>query len=625
MLEIEDVSWSNFLSYGDSITKVDLRNLGQVLISGEILPTHRSAKGERYDPTAKNHNFSNGAGKSSIPNAILWCIFGRTMHKAAPGAKVVNWHGDGRCWVEINLKGGDRITRTITKEGKTELIFVRDGDETRLTSDTLATTKLQQQKLNREFMLDWDFFCGSSFFNQYSRPWMEMNDQGRKQAMERELHIDRFSLYGTISGEKATYLDQRLNAIKAVLSGLEQDLKRSTTELEKHQITLEGYEGEREIRIARELTSMKETIADRDSIKLPDLDALKARWEIVAQVRAKIKTMRAEGSTYSITADKYRLDIESLTRRREDVRAKIRKWEQRDGKVCNQCEQTVPHEHASGKIEPLQEEIEEISILSEKAERSRAVAIAEMKKRTDGADGIEVRLNAKLPKLTLQEALIPHKEWKNLDEEIKRRTRRIDEISAETNPHHIAIADSTARLNRTKAQIEKLKSESEELIALRRHYTYIQRSYTDRKCIKSLAIAEHLPFVNSRLAYYLDVFELDLVMQFTNALGIESNKWGYEFYCGGERKRTDLAIMFAMFDLHEKMYGRQSNIMVLDEVDGRLDGSGIAALIQIIKNDLAYKVDTILVISHKPEMRDVFPRQIHVVRDGEFSRLEEIR
>jgi DNA repair exonuclease SbcCD ATPase subunit len=98
--------------------------------------------------------------------------------------------------------------------------------------------------------------------------------------------------------------------------------------------------------------------------------------------------------------------------------------------------------------------------------------------------------------------------------------------------------------------------------------------------------------------------------------------WGYEFESGGERKRTDVSFMFAMFDLHERMYGRQSNIVVLDEVDGRMDDDGVASLINIIKNDIANKVESVLVISHKNLMKDVFDKEIHVKRTDRFSVIE---
>lgn len=81
--------------------------------------------------------------------------------------------------------------------------------------------------------------------------------------------------------------------------------------------------------------------------------------------------------------------------------------------------------------------------------------------------------------------------------------------------------------------------------------------------------------------------------------------------------------MLAMFDFHEQMYGRQCNLLVLDEVDGRLDDDGIDSLINIIKNDLAPKVETILIISHRNLMHDTFPRELKVTRTDRFSQILE--
>jgi DNA repair exonuclease SbcCD ATPase subunit len=97
--------------------------------------------------------------------------------------------------------------------------------------------------------------------------------------------------------------------------------------------------------------------------------------------------------------------------------------------------------------------------------------------------------------------------------------------------------------------------------------------------------------------------------------------WGYEFESGGERKRTDVAFMLAMFDFHEQMYGRQCNVLVLDEVDGRMDDDGIDSLISIIKNDLASRVETVLIISHRNMMFDTFEREIKVTRKERYSYL----
>lgn len=622
LIEIESVTWRNFISYGDYTTELQLADLGQCLITGEVL---KPRGGQDAFELARDKELSNGAGKSNVPNAILWGLFGRTMHRAAPGTKVINWYSQGDCAVEITFKNRDRITRTISREGRTELIYTREGNETRYAADTIATTKLQQQKLNREFGLDWDLFTGHAFLTQYNRPWMEMPDQARKQAMERMLHVDRFTLYGQVAGEKATKLDQERAKYRARLAGLDADLMRVDEDLEGLRETLNGYEAAKEGRHREALRRADEAAGKRDAIQLPDIVKVTAQWEVVTKVRGKVTELLSEAQRHRERANVHRLDRDSQRRQAEDYQARIARWEQKLGKECIQCEQAVPQDHVAGKVEPLQSKVAEWETMAEGSEQQRLAAAAAAATKDREASDLKERLEAKLPKLTIQDAQYAHREWRIHDKEVYRHRLEAEAILAEVNPHHVAITRTEKRKAALYTEKTGLTDTVEEYTSLWKHWTYIQKAHSDRKKMKSFAIAPHLDYVNSRLAYYLDVFELDLSMQFTTSLGIENSKWEYDFYCGGERKRTDLAIMFAMFDLHEKMYGRQSNIMVLDEVDGRMDGAGIQSLIQIIKNDLSTKVETLLIISHKSNLRDVFSRQIHIKRDGRYSQLAEVR
>jgi DNA repair exonuclease SbcCD ATPase subunit len=120
-------------------------------------------------------------------------------------------------------------------------------------------------------------------------------------------------------------------------------------------------------------------------------------------------------------------------------------------------------------------------------------------------------------------------------------------------------------------------------------------------------------------------------MEFTPTLAVLPSKWDYHLCSGGERKRIDMAIMFALYDLYIHMYGQQCNIMVLDEVDGRLDADGIQAFINIIYNDFSGsnadsrpKPGSILIISHRSEMLDAFPSKILVKKSQGFSFIESV-
>ena len=173
-------------------------------------------------------------------------------------------------------------------------------------------------------------------------------------------------------------------------------------------------------------------------------------------------------------------------------------------------------------------------------------------------------------------------------------------------------------------QIKTTGSKLAKLDKLLLHYNYICRAYTDRRKIKSYMLSEYIPYLNGRIEYYCGRFGLDLKIEFTDALGTKNEKWGYDSFSGGECKRFDVAMMFAMFDLHTLMYGRQCNIIVFDEIDGRLDIRGAEAFVDVLKTDFADKVDSIFVISQRPDMRGVLPSEIKIVSEDRLSRIAEI-
>lgn len=231
---------------------------------------------------------------------------------------------------------------------------------------------------------------------------------------------------------------------------------------------------------------------------------------------------------------------------------------------------------------------------------------------------------SKTPEMTVDAARMVIDNWHRCDDSIQRYRNEMDKILSEQNVYAQSLDDLKTRIATVQAQVNDLQAVVDRDNLLWAHYKYINRVYSDRNKIKSIAFKEQLPFINNRLKYYFDVFGLDIKLTITDNLSVESDKWSYDFESGGERKRTDVAFMLALFDFHEYMYGRQSNILVLDEVDGRMDNDGIESLISVIKNDIATRVETILIVSHRDLMHDTFAREIRVTRKNRFSTLELI-
>jgi DNA repair exonuclease SbcCD ATPase subunit len=199
----------------------------------------------------------------------------------------------------------------------------------------------------------------------------------------------------------------------------------------------------------------------------------------------------------------------------------------------------------------------------------------------------------------------------------------IEKIKIEVNPYQNIMDKLLIDLNKIKEERKQLSAKIGDLNKLERHLAYIQHVYSDRRCIKSFVLSELVPFFNERIKYYLDTFECETLFEFNSFLQIKNDKWPYELWSGGEKKRIDVAIMLAIHDLHESIYEKQCNIIIFDEVDGKLDVNGVNLFVNLLQKD--FSGSNVLVISHKDQMKDMFPTKILIKNIDKMSYLEEVR
>lgn len=595
MLEISKITLQNFLSYGDYETTLELDSLNTCLILGEL------ADGEDMDVSEN----SNGAGKSAVVNAILWCLFGRTMHKSNPGDKVINYYTGKNCKVEILFKNGDKLIRTRNCDGHNDLLLIKDGQDV-----SLGTTKMQQAMLNKELGLDWDLFCGSTFFSQFGGSWMSMSDMKRKEALEREFHMDRIKIYATIAKEKRDKAEAEQSRVQNEIMRNQALITQYQREIDNLAEASDNFESEKRNRLEDAVLTYKRLKESRDSIELIDIDILKQKHAEVDALEDRLRTHERAISNLTKQYNKLLVEIDHKA-------ALIRKWKSK-GDFCPSCEQSIPESHIKDKIGDPQKELRD---LKDKANQLDA----DISSKSEKLELAWTKVKAKRPEMTIADATRNNDEWERRNENLNTQSLAIKKIKEEKNHYGRSIDNIKSEIEKCRSIIDDLDNRVSKLDTILNHLSYIYKAYHDRRKIKSHILQEYVPYLNERVAHYLNMFKIsDLKIEFTNALSIKSNLWGYEFYSGGERKRVDVSIMLALFDLHYIMYGRQCNIMVFDEVDQHLDKKGAEIFADLIRSDFASKVDTILVISHRPDMKGMFSTEITVRREDRFSKIYEV-
>lgn len=101
----------------------------------------------------------------------------------------------------------------------------------------------------------------------------------------------------------------------------------------------------------------------------------------------------------------------------------------------------------------------------------------------------------------------------------------------------------------------------------------------------------------------------------------EAGRRPYELYSGGEAFRVNFAIRVALSTLLARRAGTRLQTLVIDEGFGTQDNRGRDGLIEAIRA-IEPDFQTILVITHIPELKEMFPTRIEVVKLPEGSRVQ---
>lgn len=100
----------------------------------------------------------------------------------------------------------------------------------------------------------------------------------------------------------------------------------------------------------------------------------------------------------------------------------------------------------------------------------------------------------------------------------------------------------------------------------------------------------------------------------------EAGKRPYQLYSGGEAFRINFAVRVALSKLLARRAGASIDMLVIDEGFGTQDSQGRDGLIEAL-HSIEADFQTILVITHIGEIRDMFPSRIDVVKTDRGSQV----
>ena len=569
MLTFKTITWKNFLSTGNHPTSVSLDSDNTSLIIG-----------------------TNGAGKSTILDALTFSLYGKSFRKINKG-QLINTTNEKNCIVEIEFTVNS--TEWRVERGIKPNIFkiYRDGEELNQNSSAIDQQKWLEQnvlKMNYKSFTQIVILGSSSFV-----PFMQLPTNSRREVVEDLLDIKIFSSMNEI-------VKGRLRLVKDEIKTLELKKDNLKDKVEMQKNFIQQIEDKSQEDIAVKEKNINHLLTEEN-------DLMNKNEEInndVVVLQTKMTSLEGSASKlreYGNIKGKLSQKISGIVKEHKFFT---------ENRVCPTCSQDIEETFRVNRISDSQSKAEEL----QKGYTELMDAIKKEEERESQFQQISGDLSKLLNGITQNNTHINgcQKQIKRLEHEIQTITSQI----ANRNTEHGKLEEFRNNLQDTFETI----SEKKEKI------TYLDFTYNLLKDggVKTQIIKKYLPIINQQANKYLQMmdfyinFKLD--EEFTETIESPIHEdFTYQSFSEGEKMRIDLALLFTWREIARMKNSVNTNLLIMDEVfDSSLDGFGTEEFLKIIR--FVIKDANIFVISHKEGLEDKFDNVIKFEKQGNFSRIE---
>jgi DNA repair exonuclease SbcCD ATPase subunit len=590
-LEFLSIAFRNFKSYGNNLTTIDLSAITNTLITGENL-----------DDTS-NGTTSNGSGKTTIRDAIIYAIYDESIEDISKDG-LVNNINNKNMEVFFEFKRNDthyKIHRTRkTKAGAAgnNTYFYIDG------VDKTEAGKVNQQILN---VIGMPFELGVRVltFSTSLKSFLSLKGPEKTEFMELLFGITIMSEKGKELSNLIKTNKQKMELEQVKINSLENEHSRHTQQInnikEKIKIWVKNNKEDR-VRIQNELTNL-----------IQDIDFTKLRED-----RTTLDAANIDERTYKSDISKIEMNIANITaannRLDKDINNIASENKTLSKNLCPYCNQKYLDtkqkiaDNANKITELLNQQDDNIKLIDQYNQE----LISLKDKLTPILEIIEKLKN--IPTMSQ----IYEMETKPIE-----LNNKLAELDNATNPYEEVYIE-LMELELDPINYDSINNIQNEID----HQNFLHKLLTKKDSfIRKAILNKNIPYLNTRLQLYLHNMGLPHKVEFKHDLTVDITLMGREIGFGslsdGQKARVNIALSIAFRDMLQKIHA-PVNLWFLDEIlDVGLDAVGINLAAKLIKQKAREEGSSLFVISHKEEVQNMFDNVITVQMKKGFSYIKE--
>lgn len=554
---------------------------------------------------------ANGVGKSSLLDALEWCLYGKTS-RGLRANDVISW-GKKSSKVSVSLTlESEEVEITRTQKPNAILINGKAASQDEVTD----LIRLNQEAFNAAIVMPQ---FGKSFFDLtpttklelFSQVmdldfWMKKSKQAKDEADDLAENINSHQGYyesvkGTIEANKESLEDlkgkrddhgrqvrERLKTFESKIDKLKADIGRSDPSYRKAEKSLKG--------------------ASRD---------LRVVFEGIEEVKGEAKEVDRE-------YDSIVSEMRDLDRHMKSYQDDIDEMEQSKGSICSTCKQRIDDKHVDKRKKKLEDKIKELEAKARKLVKKADNLKAKRDEfRNDFEELKKLRVKAEEERDKWAERVNKYdREIRSAKSDIKSYEERIKELKEADNPFDSLIAKTEKAIKKAKAKRKELKAKIDELKIQHQAVNYWingfkrVRLYVIEEAVSALEIEINNLLVELGLVDWQVKLDVEretkagnvtkgFTVMITSPKHDKPVRW--EAWSGGEVQRLRMAGNLGLANLIMEQAGFTSKTEIIDEPSEHMSTEGIEDLLDTL-HDRAHNTD-----------KQIWLADHHTVQFGEFS------
>lgn len=629
-LNFKYISAQNFLCFGPQGIELKFEDYSKVVF---IQGLNKDAKVNDGSLDDQNKTSSNGSGKSSIQEIIVYGLFGKTVkkHTALKKDGVIHNLVGKNCKIEV-IWDKYRVVRTRSKNALRvwESEDHTWNDSTEITTGSMDETQvLIEEKLG----LNYETFLSICIFSDdQSNSFLESEAAVKRQIIENLLSLGIYRKWQEKASENLklkknnlTLLSKEYDLIDSQFKSLQTKqnqlvlkndtwIKNTTNEAEQLSEKIKNLQSELDNSDYTEQIDAYKKAQNRITDISLDLENKKSNLEkfenkkqlldtkkqelvtVIYNLRTKISDIKTDCKSLKNKLDELQIHIDSLSSKK-------------DLKLCSFCHGEIDPKNIDGVIEQEKNKMESIkdNIRQKISELNPLeVTLQEKNQNYQKLQEIESDCNSKAKDLqscidSLTKELLeknkvkePQPEAKTIElqEKIKQTQEAIDGKILDlqnNNPYTDMIKNGLDELENYQLKINQKKNEIELIESDIPYYQFWSQGFGD-KGIRKIVVDGVIPQLNNRISFWLQYLNDNTInLKFDSEFNeiIERNPpdgTPYIYYAmsAGQRRRLNLAVSQAFADVMGLTAGCTPSIMFLDEVTTNIDPLGVQGIYNII-------------------------------------------